>query len=130
MRLLRRLAQSAGEEELAEITLAETEETILSAIDPVDWTLAEGFMKASLEEFIASVALLISPLLMRGFTIDPAMTTKALSKNANILFTPVEKLSSYPITTQSMQLMLQAKLKGMPVPLFVARNEMHNTFTL
>ena len=113
VRLLRRLAQSAGEEELAEITLAETEETILSAIDPVDWTLAEGFMKASLEEFIASVALLISPLLMRGFTIDPAMTTKALSKNANILFTPVEKLSSYPITTQSMQLMLQAKLKGM-----------------
>ena len=84
-------------------TLAETEETILSAIDPVDWTLAEGFMKASLEEFIASVALLISPLLMRGFTIDPAMTAKA----------PVEKLSSYPITTQSMQLMLQAKLKGM-----------------
>ena len=113
VRLLRRLAQSAGEEELAEITLAETEETILSAIDPVDWTLAEGFMKASLEEFIASVALLISPLLMRGFTIDPAMTTKVLSKNANILFTPVEKLSSYPITTQSMQLMLQAKLKGM-----------------
>ena len=113
VRLLRRLAQSAGEEELAEITLAETEETILSAIDPVDWTLAEGFMKASLEEFIASVALLISPLLMRGFTIDPAMTTKALSKNANILFTPVEKLSSYPITTQSMQLMLQAKLQGM-----------------
>ena len=118
MRLLRRLAQSAGEEELAEKTLAETEETILSAIDPVDWTLAEGFMKASLEEFIASVALLISPLLMRGFTIDPAMTTKALSKNANILFTPVEKLSSYPITTQSMQLMLQAKLKGMQCLVF------------
>lgn len=93
--------------------LGEVEEMLLSAVDPVDWTLAEGFMKTSLEEFIASVALLISPLMMTGCTVDLSKTTQALSKNANILFTPVEKLNSYPIATQSMQLMLQAKIKGM-----------------
>lgn len=112
VRLLRLLAENAEEGE-TEKRLREVEETLLSAVDPVDWTLAEGFMKVALEEYIASVALLISPLMMKGFDVDSTATTKALSKNANILFTPVEKLSSYPIATQSMQLMLQAKIKGM-----------------
>ena len=92
--------------------LAVIEETLLTAIDPVDWTLAESYMKIALNEFIASTALLISPLLAKDYKPDARIAMKSLSRNANVLFTPIEKIASYPVSSQSMQLLLQSQMKS------------------
>lgn len=97
--------------------LKEIESKLLETIDPVDWTLAESYMKSSLEEFISSMALLFSPLLSTDYQLGKSVTMKALSKNANVLFTPMEKIASYPIASQSMQLLLQSQLKGVEMGL-------------
>lgn len=92
--------------------LLETEKRVMEEIDPVDWTLAESYMEMAMNDFISSVALLLSPLLPEGYEMQSAVV-KSLSRNANILFTPVEKFASYPMSSQPMQLLLQSYLKGM-----------------
>ena len=92
--------------------LATIEETLLTAIDPVDWTLAESYMKIALNEFIASTALLLSPLLAKDYKPDARVAMKSLSRNANVLFTPIEKIASYPVSSQPMQLLLQSQMKS------------------
>lgn len=86
---------------------------VIDTMDPVDWTLAESYMNKALEESISGVALLMSLLLPSTYNLHSNVSYKSLSKNANILFTPVEKLTSYPISSQSMQLLLQSQLKGL-----------------
>ena len=93
--------------------LTTIEETLLAAIDPVDWTLAESYMKIALDEFIASTALLISPLLAKDYKPNMRIAIKSLSRNANVLFTPIEKIASYPVSSQSMQLLLQSQMKSL-----------------
>lgn len=83
----------------------------MDTVDPVDWTLAESYLKKSLEEYISSVALLLGPLLVNYDLQNAASIT--LSKNASFIFTPVEKLPMYPISSQSIQLLLQAQMKSM-----------------
>ena len=108
--------------------LKEIESKLLETIDPVDWTLAESYMKSSLEEFISSMALLFSPLLSTDYQLGKSVTMKALSKNANVLFTPMEKIASYPIASQSMQLLLQSQLKGVEMGLWYVCLYSKNTY--
>ena len=91
--------------------IGELREKVLEEIDPVDWTLAESYMQVVLEEYVSSVALLISPLLLDTYALKNATTMKSLSKNANVIFTPIEKLPSFPISSQSIQLLLQSRMK-------------------
>ena len=86
-------------------------EKVLEEIDPVDWTLAESYMQMVLEEFVSSIALLISLLLEDSYKLKNASATKSLLKNANVIFTPIEKLPSYPISSPSIQLLLQSRMK-------------------
>lgn len=95
------------------IMLKSLKNSIIEIMDPVDWTLAESYMNKALEESISGVALLVSLLLPSTYNLHSNVSYKSLSKNANILFTPVEKLTSYPISSQSMQLLLQSQLKGL-----------------
>ena len=81
--------------------VAALKEAVLEEIDPVDWTLAESYMQLVLEEFVSSIALLISLLLADAYKL----------KNANVIFTPIEKLPSYPISSPSIQLLLQSRMK-------------------
>ena len=91
--------------------IGELREKVLEEIDPVDWTLAESYMQVVLEEYVSSVALLISPLLLDTYALKNATTMKSLSKNANVIFTPIEKLPSFPISSQSIQLLLPSRMK-------------------
>lgn len=91
--------------------VAALKETVLEEIDPVDWTLAESYMQLVLEEFVSSIALLISLLLADAYKLKNASASKSLSKNANVIFTPIEKLPSYPISSPSIQLLLQSRMK-------------------
>ena len=50
----------------AAAVLSETEKRVMEEIDPVDWTLAESYMEMAMNDFISSVALLLSPLLPEG----------------------------------------------------------------
>ena len=70
-------------------------------------------MDISLNEFVAGMALLISPLLAPDYNPSNKITMKSLAKNANILFTPMEKIASYPVSSQPMQLLLQSQMKGL-----------------
>lgn len=124
---------TVGSEEDASL-LKEVESKLLETVDPVDWTLAESYMKSSMEEFISSMALLLSPLLSSSYQLGKSVSMKALSKNANVLFTPVEKIASYPIASQSMQLLLQSQLKSVEMGVFLvcsySRNTRHFLFVL
>ena len=124
---------TVGSEEDASL-LKEVESKLLETVDPVDWTLAESYMKSSMEEFISSMALLLSPLLSSSYQLGKSASMKALSKNANVLFTPVEKIASYPIASQSMQLLLQSQLKSVEMGVFLvcsySRNTRHFLFVL
>lgn len=91
--------------------VAALKEAVLEEIDPVDWTLAESYMQLVLEEFVSSIALLISLLLADAYKLKNASASKSLSKNANVIFTPIEKLPSYPISSPSIQLLLQSRMK-------------------
>lgn len=91
--------------------VAALKEAVLEEIDPVDWTLAESYMQLVLEEFVSSIALLISLLLADAYKLKNASANKSLSKNANVIFTPIEKLPSYPISSPSIQLLLQSRMK-------------------
>lgn len=84
---------------------------VIEMMDPVDWTLAESFVKKALDECISSVALLLGLLLPPTYDLHGNMMIKSLSRNDNIIFTPIEKLTSYPISSQSMQLLLQSHMK-------------------
>lgn len=117
---------SIGSEE-DELLLKKIESTLLETVDPVDWTLAESYMKSSMEEFISSMALLLSPLLSSNYQLEKSRTMKALSKNANVLFTPVEKIASYPIASQSLQLLLQSQLKSVEMGVFCVCSHSRNT---
>ena len=86
---------------------------IIDKMDPVDWTLSESYVKTALNESLAGVSLLISLLLPTTYDFHTTSVSKSLSRNANVIFTPVEKLNSYPISSQPMQLLLQSQLKGM-----------------
>ena len=89
----------------------ELKSQVIDTMDPVDWTLAESYVKKALEESVSSVALLLSLLLPKGYDLHGNVSVNALSRNANIIFTPIEKLTSYPISSQSMQLLLQSQIK-------------------
>ena len=93
--------------------IGQIEAVVMEEVDPVDWTLAESYMEMALNDFISSMALLISPLLPEDYEMQNTVMVKSLTRNTNILFTPVEKFASYPISSQPMQLLLQSYLKGM-----------------
>lgn len=93
--------------------IGQMEAIVMEEVDPVDWTLAESYMEMALNDFISSMALLISPLLPEDYEMQNTVMVKSLARNTNILFTPVEKFASYPISSQPMQLLLQSYLKGM-----------------